>query len=380
MLKECTGAVSVGSREERIKMGSNSVEDGNQSPFEVLRDAGFDILLYNGRIDYQGFDHVVQQLPDTKRDKVLLVLVTLGGDIDAAYRIVSYLRANYTSVTVLVPGMCKSAGTLICVGAHELVMGERGELGPLDVQVREKGELFSFHSGLAIRQAMESLLAEMRETLRVILVDISKSGGLGTERAADIAIRTTVGAFGPIYGQINPERLGEVDRLVKVAADYASRLHGNLQDGALGTLVLGYSSRSFAIEKDEAETLFKVVRKPSVAENALVRHLGVDKVLAGLLTPETEVRYIEGGSEQGFAEGGLHGEQQAGRANWRDECERRDPQGPAGTVKADQEVSARGDRKASVPGALTTTSASGRTNARRVAEQEQVTPRDSESA
>ena len=361
-------------------MGSNSVEASKQSPVEILSDEGFDILLYNGSIHYEGFDQVVHQLPDTKRDKVLLVLVTVGGDIDAAYRIVSYLRANYTNVTVLVPGMCKSAGTLICVGAHELVMGERGELGPLDVQVREKGELFSFHSGLAIRQALDFLPDAMHDTLRMIFLDLSRGGGLGTERAAEIAIRIAVGAFAPIYGQINPERLGEVVRLVMVAADYAERLHGNLQDGALGMLVQGYSSHSFAIDRNEADRLFKVVRKPSVAENALVRHLGVDKILAGLLTPVTEVRYIDGGPEHGSAEGEQHGDQRAGQACRQDERARRDPQGSAGTVRADEEGDGGVVQDGAHAGPLTSASTSGRTSVRRIAEQEQVTPRDAESA
>ena len=144
-------------------MENNSVDSGDQRPTQALHDDGYDILLYKGEISYEGFDRIVHDAPETKRGKILLVLVTLGGDIDAAYRIAQYLRESYTEkLTVLVPSMCKSAGTLVCVGAHELVIGESGELGPLDVQVREKGELFSFHSGLAIPQALDYLGVAIR--------------------------------------------------------------------------------------------------------------------------------------------------------------------------------------------------------------------------
>lgn len=285
-------------------MRSNSVANDVRGSVQALHDAGYDILLYKGSIDYEGFDRVVHGAPESKRDKVLLVLVTLGGDIDAAYRIARYLRETYQeNVTVLVPGLCKSAGTLICVGAYELVIGESGELGPLDVQVREKGELFSFRSGLAMRQALDSLPVAMLDMLRLILVDISQGGGLGTERAAEIAIRTTVGAFEPIYGQIDPERLGEVARLLMVAVDYAEGLQGNLQEGALGRLVLGYPSHSYAIDRSEAETLCKVVREPSGPEKAVARHLGVDVISGALRAPELVVRYIEAGSKHGSLEG-----------------------------------------------------------------------------
>lgn len=318
-------------------MENNSVDSGDQRPTQALHDDGYDILLYKGEISYEGFDRIVHDAPETKRGKILLVLVTLGGDIDAAYRIAQYLRESYTEkLTVLVPSMCKSAGTLVCVGAHELVIGESGELGPLDVQVREKGELFSFHSGLAIPQALDYLGVAIRETLREIIVDVSAGGGLGTERAAEIAIRTTVGAFEPIYSQINPERLGEVARLLDVTEDYAKRLQGNLKQGALGTLLSGYSSHSYAIDRSEAEKLFESVRKPNRLEKALANELGVDVISSVFIASRTEVRYIEGVPELGDMGGQQHGSQGVGQAGPRDRRERRDPEGTGGTVETDE--------------------------------------------
>jgi ClpP class serine protease len=40
-----------------------------------------------------------------------------------------------------VSGYCKSAGTLIALGANELAFGEHGELGPLDVQIAKRDEV-----------------------------------------------------------------------------------------------------------------------------------------------------------------------------------------------------------------------------------------------
>ena len=93
------------------------------------------------------------------RKHCVLILTTSGGDADAAYLMARYLRRSYEKVTICVFGYCKSAGTLLALGAHEIVMGERGELGPLDVQVSTKDEMFPSRSGLEIFASLEVLKA-----------------------------------------------------------------------------------------------------------------------------------------------------------------------------------------------------------------------------
>lgn len=72
-----------------------------------------------------------------KHSQCTVFLTTLGGDADAGYRIGRCLQHNYEHITVVIPSLCKSAGTLVAIAAHELVIGDLGELGPLDVQVRK---------------------------------------------------------------------------------------------------------------------------------------------------------------------------------------------------------------------------------------------------
>ena len=69
-----------------------------------------DTLIYLGPISYNGFDLVVQKSPHKKGKNVLVILVTLGGDADAAYRIIQFLLKSYNKVTVYIPSLCKSAG------------------------------------------------------------------------------------------------------------------------------------------------------------------------------------------------------------------------------------------------------------------------------
>lgn len=94
-----------------------------------------------------------------RRKHCILVLTTSGGDADAAYIMARYLLKSYEKLTICVFGYRKSAGTLLALGAHEIVMGERGELGPLDVQVSRKDEMFPSRSRLEIFASLEVLNA-----------------------------------------------------------------------------------------------------------------------------------------------------------------------------------------------------------------------------
>jgi hypothetical protein len=66
-----------------------------------------------------------------------LLLHTSGGDIDAAEKVNSIIRAKVGTGTlrVVVPDYAKSAGTLIALGADKIVMSETSELGPIDPQI-----------------------------------------------------------------------------------------------------------------------------------------------------------------------------------------------------------------------------------------------------
>jgi ClpP class serine protease len=63
---------------------------------------------------------------------------TMGGDVDAAERIVLLLYKTIGTkgkLRVIVPDSAKSAGTLIAVAGDSIVMGPPSELGPIDPQV-----------------------------------------------------------------------------------------------------------------------------------------------------------------------------------------------------------------------------------------------------
>jgi hypothetical protein len=91
------------------------------------------------------------------------------------------------------------------------------------------------------------------------------------------------GLFAPICAQIDPIRLGEMQRATEIAFAYGQRLDNydkNLKPGALTRLVTGYPSHGVVIDRKEARDLFTNVRSPTAEELALMDHL------QGMLPPD----------------------------------------------------------------------------------------------
>ncbi|MCL6580724.1 MAG: ATP-dependent Clp protease proteolytic subunit [Firmicutes bacterium] len=79
-------------------------------------------------------------LPTHSSPTVVLVLDSPGGDIHAAYLLARLYRTHASKLTVVVPRFAKSAATLICLAADEIVMTRIAELGPLDPLQCKPGE------------------------------------------------------------------------------------------------------------------------------------------------------------------------------------------------------------------------------------------------
>lgn len=234
-----------------------------------------DIFLFSAAVANQTADRLIQAARNiSKRQKnVVLILTTYGGDADAAFRIMRFLQRKYEKIILFVFGYCKSAGTLMALGANEIVMSDFGEFGPLDVQVFKSDELYRRESGLDIQQALDIIGSEaftMFQSYFIQLIE-SSQGIISTKTAADIANSMAVQLLAPITGQIDPLRLGEMNRVMQIAQDYGQRLSSNLlnQDAteAIAKLSSEYHAHGFVIDYTEAKQLFNErIREPTEIE------------------------------------------------------------------------------------------------------------------
>lgn len=68
-------------------------------------------------------------------EKISLLLYTNGGDTLAAWSLVNLIRSFCKNFEVIIPSNCFSSGTLICLGANNLLMTKQACLGPIDPSV-----------------------------------------------------------------------------------------------------------------------------------------------------------------------------------------------------------------------------------------------------
>ena len=234
-----------------------------------------EIILHSGDIPAgrQCLDRLIDITRAPSRPNVLYVLCTFGGDAHTAYSMTRRLQAQYEQVYMYVAGFCKSAGTLMAIGSDKLILDEAAELGPIDVQMKDKDELFGSISGLNIDESITALREQTIDFFRANLVDLVTGGNLSTRTSAEIATQLSVGLFSRIISQIDPLRLGETRRAVNIAIAYGNRLiqnnRGNTNIDHLARLVQGYPDHDFVIDSQEARELFFSVRQPSSDEHEL---------------------------------------------------------------------------------------------------------------
>jgi hypothetical protein len=287
--------------------------------------------MYIGPID-RPFDdefisrcaHFSSESNHTVRKNFLLLLTTFGGDPHAAYRMARFIQERFKTVAegetyptdnpdespkfyIYIDTFCKSAGTIMALGADALIMSDYGELGPIDVQLRKTDEVGERSSGLTPMDALSALNDLATEHFSDLFKHLR--GGkdrelvFSTKMASEIATKITVGLFGNIYCQIDPMRLGEYDRATRIALEYGNRLsHSNLHPGKLRHLLSDYPAHAFVIDRKEAREIFASVEAPipelvEFAERARSiwnpRHLGADEPLILYLTTEDFLRDAE---------------------------------------------------------------------------------------
>lgn len=235
-----------------------------------------DIITYSGEINRRGYDSVCDALGRKTGEHAVLVLSTPGGDPHAGFRIARALQHTYDHFDALVPRMCKSAGTLVVLGAKKLFLDDMSELGPLDIQVKKTDEVVGRNSGLDVLQAVTYLQSNAMAAFRSYLLELAGQAGLSTRVASDIACKLTTGLYEPVFAQIDPMRLAEMQRAMEIAIAYGALLNeksGNLRANGLEKLVSGYPAHAFVIDRKEAKTIFVDVVKPEGTMLELCRAL-----------------------------------------------------------------------------------------------------------
>lgn len=202
-------------------------------------------------------EHVLQVrnlLRNQEFEKLDVVIVSNGGHINAAYQIVKLLQRHAKHLTACVPLYAKSAATLITIGCDEIRMDAISELGPLDAQILEEDDVgeAQFASALNPFKGIEQLQQLSLEQLDLAVKMIMLRSGLKTEPCVKHAIQFVEATVAPLFGRLNPDRLGSYSRGLIVGKRYAEHVLKRVKptkkiEDVAHDLVYGYPSHDFVI-------------------------------------------------------------------------------------------------------------------------------------
>ncbi len=191
------------------------------------------------------FEHL-NRLRD--RQKVDVLLFTMGGDTLAAFGLSRLLWEFTPFVGVLVPEKCYSAGTLFALGANQIFMGKAATLTPIDPSVTTP-----LNPIVEIVPGQRMLQPVSVESVAGYLTLLKEDWRLNDEGTTE--------AFRILAERINPLALGDVyrsrqqiERLAKVLINHHRKDERNIER-IVEQFTRGFGSHDYLISRSEARDI-----------------------------------------------------------------------------------------------------------------------------
>ena len=151
-----------------------------------------------------------------------LLLDSPGGDGETAVRLVRSAQARCRELTVIVPNQAKSAGTILLIGAHHILMGPTSDLGPVDPQFLDPSGrgLYSAKDLLAAVKHAETAIAQNPDSYPLHVSLLADVTGIMVQQARSALERSTDLVREALKS--NPDR--KEDEVERVAAALKEKL------------------------------------------------------------------------------------------------------------------------------------------------------------
>ncbi|MFA6194084.1 MAG: hypothetical protein WC726_04445 [Parcubacteria group bacterium] len=204
--------------------------------------------------------NIYHLLQGKKFDELDVILLTPGGDIDAAFVITKILRKKAKILNVIIPLFAKSAGTLICLSADNIIMNDLSELGPLDSQIPEvqDGGNVRYVSALNGFKALEQVQQHTVETLDIVIKLLLERSNIKVSEAISLSTEFSGKTSGTLYSKMDPNKIGEYARALEIGEKYGIIILTRYKEwqqkeaeDVITTLVKKYPSHGFVIDMEE---------------------------------------------------------------------------------------------------------------------------------
>lgn len=219
-----------------------------------------------------------------------LLLITRGGDTLVPLRLMALLREFAQRVNVLVPYMAHSSGTLIALGADEIIMGAMGELGPVDPSVANQ---FNPVQEAEDQQPNQAKI-KPRPRISISVEDVVSYINFAKNNAA-LDADGMAQAHAALTEDVHPLAIGNILRTHNLIRHLARRLLAmHMQDeqkaqidAIVKSLTEELYAHNYVITRAEAPLLGLKVKKPAADIETLMwqlyqefeQALGIDRML-----------------------------------------------------------------------------------------------------
>ena len=216
--------------------------------------SGFSLPALTAKLATEAQIFLYDQLRSLGRSNNLdLFLYTRGGQTDSVWPLVSIFREYaLEKFSVLVPFRAHSAGTLICLGADEVVMGEAAELSPIDPTT---GNQFNPVDEID-EHTRRGISVEDVTSYMELAKDPAKVGLQDSDHILEV--------FKRLSEEVHPIALGNVNRVhsqIRILADKLLKLHlieeeekARIED-IVDQLTKSLYSHTHAINRNEAKEI-----------------------------------------------------------------------------------------------------------------------------
>jgi hypothetical protein len=223
---------------------------------------------------------------DPRFDNLDLVIQSSGGDIHAAYQMMSFLRAHMApdgELVACVPRKAQSSATLLCLGGDRIMVDELGTLGPLDAQIRvglTDAGTPDYSSALHLLKGLNRLQEFSLDTLTEAAAVLYENRVRRNEDILRFAIEFSRGITAPLFERIESHKIGYWDQMLRTGEAYGRRLlrRGHLIreipdmerdehiDAVVHKLVFEYPSHEYVIDREELRDRLDLEAVPFPAE------------------------------------------------------------------------------------------------------------------
>jgi len=267
-------------QEDKREMEENKqvpLQKDNCPEFEQL---GGPVFAIWGDIDLRLFEIALAFAKKNKGIKKLnLIIQSDGGDAHVGFMSAKVLQSCCENMTAYIPRWAKSASTLICLAAHEIVLSLGAQIGPLDTQVPDPQNEEYFISALngftVLRAIADFLHLELDLTVR----QINKQARLTATQAIHSSTEFVDIIAHPLLEKVRVQDLGFFKRALDTILEYGIELlrQANVKEEKAkkiaNKLVYGYPNHAFAINFHQASGIGLHAREPSDDENNIIEYL-----------------------------------------------------------------------------------------------------------